>query len=805
MKIVSSWLKEFVDVDWTPQQFSDDLTMVGLEVESYEDLAATYDRFVVGTVVSCEKHPKADRLSVCRVDIGAEVLQIVCGASNVAAAQTVAVGLVGATVPHDQHDPEGKPFVLGKVKIRGVESSGMICSAKELGLGAEGDGIMVLTTDAKPGTPLATALDRNDVVYEIGITPNRPDCLSHLGVAREVAIQTGGELRKPSIALKESGVPASVLATIEIRDADLCPRYCGRVLSNVKVGPSPEWLRRRLELAGVRPINAIVDATNYVMLELGHPLHAFDLDRLDGHVIVVRRAGTEASFTTLDGKARPLHRDMLMICDRSKPVAVGGVMGGENSEVGDGTTRLLIEGAYFLPSSIRRTARTLGLSTEASYRFERGADVEMAKTAVERTAQLIQELTGATVHPGLIDVYPRPIAPPEIRFRPKRANEILGTEIAPDAMRRYLSMLGANVQPAGSDALRVVPPSFRVDLGQEIDLIEEVARVHGYNRIETQTKSAIDFSIPTAPKRVTDEVRSYLVGAGWREIMAISLQPEALASMTGLAPVRVLNPVSAEMQALRTSMVPGTLEIVRLNLNRGNKDLRLFEVGKVYRQNGEQQQRVEDFVEEERLLLTWTGASAPIAFDRPVRAADILDVRGEVEALLRRVCLDKYRFLPYSADNTLTESALSVEINGTYGGWFGEVRRDVAKRFEIEVPIFVGEIALPVLEHAWSRDRSFRPLPRFPQVVRDLAFVVDRSLPQGDLESVIRATAGPWLESLVLFDAYQGAQTGGGRRSLAYSLAFRAPDHTLTDAEVDTHIRAIVDKARSACGAELRS
>jgi phenylalanyl-tRNA synthetase beta chain len=805
MKIVSSWLKEFVDVDWTPQRFSDDLTMVGLEVESFEDLAATFDKFVVGRVVSCEKHPKADRLSVCRVDVGGDVLQIVCGAPNVAAGQTVAVGLVGATVPHDQHDPEGKPFVLGKVKIRGVESSGMICSEKELGLGTDGNGIVVLTTDSAPGTPLSTALDRNDVVYEIGITPNRPDCLSHLGVAREVAIQTGGELRMPSIRLEESGAPASTLASIEIRDPDLCPRYCGRVLSNVKIVPSPDWLRRRLELVGVRPINAIVDATNYVMLELGHPLHAFDLDRLDGHAVVVRRAGNDTRFTTLDGKERPLEREMLMICDRSRPVAVGGVMGGENSEVNGATTRLLIEGAYFLPSSIRRTARSLGLSTEASYRFERGADPEMAKVAVERAARLIQELTGATVHPGLIDVYPRPLASPEIRFRPKRANAILGTEIAPDTMRRYLAMLGARVEDGGHEAFSVIPPSFRVDLSQEIDLVEEVARVHGYNRIETQTRSAIDFSIPTAPRRVADEVRSHLVGAGWREIMAISLQPEMLASLTGFAPVRVLNPVSAEMQALRTSMVPGTLEIVRLNINRGSKDLRLFEIGKVYRRTGETQDRLEDFLEEDRLMLAWTGVAQPIAFDRPVRSADILDMRGEVESLLRRVCLDKYRFLPYSADNTLTESALSVEINGTYGGWFGEVRRDIAKRFEIDIPVFVGEIALQVLEHAWTQDRSFRSLPRFPRVVRDLAFVVERSRPQGDLESVIRASAGPWLESLVLFDAYQGAQTGGGRRSLAYSLGFRAPDHTLTDAEVDAHIRAIVDKARSACGAELRS
>ncbi len=805
MKIVSSWLKELTDLDWTPQQFSDDLTMVGLEVESYEDLAATYDRFVVGRVAACQKHPKADRLTVCRVDVGTEELQIVCGAPNVAEGQMVAVGLVGATVPHNQHDPDGKPFVLGKVKLRGVDSSGMICSAKELGLGHDGDGIMVLTTDATPGTPLATALQRNDIVYEIGITPNRPDCLSHLGVAREVAIQTGGTVRMPKATPKESGEPASKLASIEVRDADLCPRYCGRVLSNVSIAPSPEWLQRRLELAGVRPINAIVDATNYVMLELGHPLHAFDLDQLDGHAIVVRRAGPDASFRTLDGKERRLHADMLMICDRSRPVAIGGVMGGENSEVAASTTRLLIEGAYFFPTSVRRTARALGLSTEASYRFERGADPEMAATAVDRVAYLIQELTGATVHPGLIDVRPTRSSAPAIRFRVARANALLGTNIAATEMRRYLSSVGAQVSEKGSGEFVVVPPSFRVDISQEIDLIEEVARVHGYNNIETQTRSAIDFSIPTAPRKVADEVRSHCVGAGWREIMAISLQPEALAMLGGHQPVKVLNPVSAEMQALRTSMLPGTLEIVRMNLNRGSKDLRLFEIGKVYHQKGVAKARVEDFVEEDRLMLAWTGAAAPIAFDRPARLADLLDLRGEVESLLNRLCLDKYRFLPYRADNTLTESALSLEINGTYGGWFGEVRRDVAKRFEIDAPVFVCEISLALLEQAWTRDRTFRPLPRFPQVVRDLAFVVDQATPQGELEAVIRATAGPLLESLVLFDAYQGAQTGGGKRSLAYSLAFRSSDHTLTDAEVDAHIRDVVDKARSACGAELRS
>ncbi len=804
MKILSSWLKEFVDVDWSPERVTEDLTMVGLEVEGHEDPAATYAGFVVGHVMSCEKHPKADRLTVCQVDVGTEKLQIVCGAPNVAAGQKVAVGVIGATVPHDQHDPDGKPFVLSKVKLRGVESSGMICSAKELGLGADGDGILVLDKEAVVGTPLAIQLGRTDVVYEVGITPNRPDCLSHLGVAREVAMMTGGDVRIPQTVPKESGPAAATLATVEIRDADLCPRYCARVVSDVRVIPSPEWLRRRLESAGVRPINAIVDATNYVMLELGHPLHAFDLDRLAGHAIIVRRAGKDRTFTTLDGKERSLLPDMLMICDAERSVAVGGIMGGENSEISDSTSRILIEGAYFSPASVRKSARILGLSTEASYRFERGADAEMAAVAVNRAARLIQELTGATVHPGLMDAYPGRRKPEPIRVRVRRTNEILGTELDAVHMRDCLLRIGATVTDAAPGEFSVTSPSYRVDLSQEIDYVEEVARVHGYNNIQTQTRSAIDFSVPTAPPRVAEVVRDHLIGAGWREILDISLQKESLAVLTGLKPVKVLNPVSAEMQALRTSMVPGTLEIIQLNQHRGSRNLRLFEVGKVYQWKGGDAKDLSQYSEDDQVMMVWTGENLLPAFDRPGRGVDVMDLRGELESLLDRLCLDKYRFIPYSADNTLTESALGVEINGTYGGWFGEVKREVAQQFEIETPVLVCELSIPILEQVWTSERIFRPLPKYPQVVRDLAFVVDRETPQGDLESTIRASAGALLESLLLFDAYEGAQAGGGKKSLAYSLAFRAGDHTLTDEEVDARIRVIVEKARASCGAELR-
>lgn len=807
MKISYAWLKELTAVNWSPERFTEDLTMVGLEVESHQDLAQAFDGFVVGVVREREKHPNADRLSVCKVDVGrGDTLQIVCGAPNVAEGQKVAVGLVGATVPHNQHDPEGKPFVLTRAKVRGVESHGMICSSSELGLGKDAEGILVLDRSARVGQSLAKHLRRTDVVFDVGITPNRPDCLSHVGVAREVAMLAGTRIKVPSAKVCEVSPPASTLAKVIVRDSDLCPRYSGRVITGVTVGPSPQWLQDRLSVVGVRPINVIVDVTNYVMLELGHPLHAFDLDTLNDRKIVVRRAGTDAEFTTLDGKVRRLDKDMLMICDGRGPVALAGIMGGANSEISGSTTRILLESAYFLPSSVRRTARALGMSTEASYRFERGMDPEGTVNALNRAAGLIAELTGARVQGGVIDVYPKKLRPPAIPVRVLHTNKVLGTDLGAADMARFLRKIGAQVKKRTQKRLTVVPPTYRVDLTSEIDMIEEVARVFGYNNIETRTKAGIDFSTTQGKDSVVNELRASLTGAGFQEILSISLQQEQLGALEGKPAIRVLNPVSTEMQVLRTGMIPGALEAVRFNHRHGNTDLRLFEIGTVFNLKAAGDiESLDGYIEEVRLVLAFTGKRLPVAFDRKPQEGDLFDVKGEIEALLRGLCLDKYRFISYDARNTLTEPTVAVEINGTYAGRFGKVKKEVTDKFDIEGAVYVCELSAGVLESAWVRERKYRALPRFPSVKRDLAFTVDRFIRQEDVASAVRTSAGPLLESLMLFDMYEGSQAGSGRKSLAYALTFRAEDHTLTDQEVDALIRNVVDHTRSACNAELRA
>ncbi len=806
MKVSLNWLREYVDIPWTVEELAGRLTAAGLEVEGVEDQAELYRGFVIGHVKTSDKHPKADRLSVCSVDVGTETLQIVCGAPNVAPGQKVIVGLVGATIPHDQHDPDGKPFVLGRVKLRGVESHGMICSEKELGLGDDGDGIMVLADDAPVGRPMSEVLHADDVILEVAITPNRADCLSHVGIARDIAALTGGTVRYPSVSLNENGPDASKAAAIEIADPDLCPRYSARIVSDITVSESPSWLQDRLRAVGMRPLNVIVDVTNYVMLELGQPLHAFDLDTVRGQKIIVRRAGADRTFTTLDGKKRDLTPDTIMICDAERPVAVGGVMGGENSEISGSTSRVLIESASFHPSSIRRTARAFGLSTEASYRFERGVDRELPARAADRAAALLQEIAGGVVHKGILDVYPEKHSPARLALRVARANEILGTDIPGDVMASYLTRLGCTVEPDKTGTMHVVPPSFRMDIGQEIDIVEEIARIHGYDNIETRTKAAIDFSTRAGEAKLSDVVRTVMVGFGYNEIMTLSLQKAEVAALMSETPIRVLNPVSAEMQALRPSLIPEGLEVVRLNLHRSRQTLRLFEVGTVFslREGGSTTER-DDYQEEERLMIVQTGQRSPAAFDGVPPGIDLLDIKGDVEALLRRLHLDNYRFIPYDARKALTEQAMSIEINGQAVGTLGEIRPDVAARADVEAPVYVCELTLGMLGDGLRIDRQYSPLPRYPSVQRDLAFVVPVGVSNASLEGTIREAAGPLLESISLFDTYTGEQVGAGKKSMAYALVFRSAEGTLKDSDVDARVRGIIDRVSREHEAELRS
>jgi phenylalanyl-tRNA synthetase beta chain len=806
MKISQNWLKKYVDFKLTPEQFTEKLSMLGLEVEGYEDLAKKYENFVVGEVLERAKHPNADRLSICKVNISNAVQDVVCGAPNVAAGQKVVVALIGAVIPHNQHDSEGKPFVIERVKIRGVESNGMICSELELGLGKDANGVLVLDAKAKVGTPLAKYLSQTDVVYEIGITPNRADCLSHIGVAREIGLLVNKKLKMPKIMLKESTSSASKFAEIEILDKEKCPRYSARVLRNIKIGPSPKWLQDMLTAVGIRPINNVVDVTNYVLMETGHPLHAFDYDTLAGHKIIVKTAQDGEKFVTLDGKERTLTSETLMICDAEKPIAVAGVMGGANTEISDATTNILIEAAYFNPGNIRRTSKHLGLSTEASYRFERGTDISITILAANRAAQMIQELAGGELLKGALDACPKKRSSLTVKARISRINAIIGISLKKGQIISLLKHIDLAAKSSSKDEILVTIPSFRNDILEEIDIIEEVARVYGYNNIETKTHAAIDFSSNVRTDLLQDEIRDYLIGSGFNEVLAIGLQDEATMSLAGKPLVKAINPVSAEMAALQASLVPGALRIVKHNRNHGIKDLRLFEIGNIYLLNTDKAPNTLDaYYEEERLLLVLSGHNAPVSYGSSSREVDMLDLKGETTALLSKFCLDNHRFIYYDYQESLSEPCIGIEINGAYAGFFGRVREQIADKLGIDEPVFVCELKIRAINDGWAKDRKFSSLPKFPGVTRDLAFTIEAALPQKSVEDVIRKVGQPLCTNVVLFDMYSGQQTGTEKKSLAYALEFQSPDRTLTDIEIDDALKKIIEAVQGQCNGVLRS
>jgi phenylalanyl-tRNA synthetase beta chain len=806
MKVSQNWLKQYISFKFTPEQFTEKLSMLGLEVESFEDLSKKYDKFAVGEVLERVKHPNADRLSVCKVNIGGTVQEVVCGAPNVAAGQKVVVALVGAVIPHNQHGDDGKPFILERAKIRGIESNGMICSEQELGLGKDASGILVLDATAKIGTPLAKYLGQTDTIYEIGITPNRSDCLSHIGVAREIGVLVNKKMKQPKVVLKENKAPASKFAKIEILDKEKCPRYSARVLRNIKIGPSPKWLQDILSSVGVRPINNVVDVTNYVLMETGHPLHAFDYDKLSGHKIIVKTAHEGEKFVTLDGKERTLTSETLMICDAERPIAVAGVMGGANTEISSTTTNILIESAYFNPQNIRRTSKHLGLSTEASYRFERGADMNITVTAANRAAQMIQELAGGELLNGALDAYPKKRKPIIVKARVSRINSIIGTSLSKAQIISLLKKIGLIVKSSSKDELFVKVPSFRNDILQEIDVIEEVARVYGYNNIETKTHAAIDFSSNVRTDALQDALREFLIGSGFNEILTIGLQDEATMSLAGKPLIKALNPVSAEMAALRTSLVTSAIGIVKHNRNHGTKDLRLFELGNIHLLiDGKASNSTEAYQEEERILLVISGNQAHVSYGNASRVVDMLDMKGEVSALLSKFCLDNYRFIYYDTHEVLSEPCVGIEINGTYAGFFGKIRKQIADELDIDEAVFVCEMNIRAIRDGWVRDRKFSPLPKFPSVARDLAFTVDVTLPQKNVEDVIRQVGRPLCTNVVLFDTYSGQQMGKDKKSIAYALNFQSSDHTLAEEEIDHVLAKIIEAVQQQCNGVLRS
>ncbi len=823
MKICLSWLRDFVPYEGTVGELSDILTHLGLSVESVERVGIPYTSVVIGKVISAEKVAGSDHLKFCQVEVGVgELLPIICGAPNVAAGQTVPVALVGARLPGN--------FVITERKLRGVISRGMICSQRELGLSEDHAGIMVLPEDWQIGKPVEEYLGGGDVVLDLEVTFNRPDCLSHLGVAREVAAKTGLPLKMPDATPVESDEETNSLVSVEILDPDRCPRYTARVVRGVTIVPSPQWMQDRLKAVGVRPISNVVDATNYVMMELGHPLHAFDYHLVKQSRIIVRPAADGEKFRTLDDKEHVLSSSDLLIADPERGIALAGIMGGANSEIVETTRDVLIECAYFEPVGIRLTSRDRAIASESSRRFERGVDPEMTVYAANRAAFLIQQLAGGEVLKGAVDAYPNPWHPKSITLRPSRVNAILATDLNEPQMSAYLSSLACDVRshPASSgavsfdgdgdptdiaaiaaiagasDVLTVTPPSWRGDLEREIDLIEEIIRLHGYNEVGMATRSAVPLEVVPErelERRLTGRIKQALVELGFREAITWSLiSPNDAGSYpNGLEPVRVINPLSEDLSILRSSLAPTLMRAVERNLNVGIADVRLFEWGMCFWMDGGQ------IKESLRLGVIIIGNVRPESWIEKGRVFESHDLGGLVMDISQRLKLDSPNIKHQQTMDILrTGGFLLCGGSEEPVGQFGQLVPEVASRFGIERPAWYIEIKGDQLLAMVGRVPSYRPLPKFPPARRDLAFLVENSVKAGELEELMKSSGGDLLEQVHLFDCYTGSGIPVGWKSLAFHLTFRSPDRTLADQEVDEAISEIL-RAAKATGAELRA
>lgn len=803
MRISLEWLADFIDLDLEdpelPERLANGLLLAGLEVEALERPEASFDGLVVAEVLSVEPHPNADRLKLCRVADGAGERAVVCGAPNVAAGRRVVLATPGVRMPGGMK--------VEVARIRGEQSEGMICSERELGLSTDHSGIMVLGDEQEIGADAAELLGLNDVIFDISITPNRADCLSVLGVAREAAALLGTSLRAPEISVEEDeNTSAASACGVEIWDPDKCPRYAARIIQGVEIGPSPGWMTRRLRAAGMRPINNVVDVTNYVMLSLGQPLHAFDLHRLAEHKIIVRRwAESDGPFTTLDGQARAMDSEDLMICDGEKPVAIGGVMGGLFSEVSEETRDILLESAYFTPQTIRRTRRRLGMSTEASYRFERGVDPSGTVRAADLAAELIRQTAGGAVARGAVDAHPAPIAPRQVPIRVARASSLLGVSLDGPRVRESLESLGLLVSDEEDGVFAVEVPTFRPDIEREIDLIEEVGRRVGYENIPaTLPASENPAARPTGVRKLELQTRRIMVAGGFSEAVNYSfVSREALRSMGWLDEqmVALRNPLSGEMDVLRTTLLAGLLANVAHNLSRGVSEIRLFELGRSFHPvDGEA-------LPEQVLRAAGVVVGSTASQDGVSLPGALSELKGVLERFLKSLGLGNLLFEPVDAAPGWDSSGVSrICVGDDVLGHVGLAAPEALGVWDIEMGVAAFEINLAALAEIDPAPRRLTPLPRYPASLRDLAVVVDAARTNGEIEAIIRQTGGEWLESVDLFDVYQDAALEtSGEKSLAYSLVFRNPEATLTDEQVNEAFDGIVGALGSRLGARLRS
>jgi phenylalanyl-tRNA synthetase beta chain len=835
MKVTLNWLKQYVDFNWSPEELTERLTMLGLEVEGVQKISGAFDGIVVAQVVTRDKHPNADKLSLCRVNDGTGERQIVCGAQNFKAGDKVPLILPGASLPPKPGEKE--PFTIKVGKIRGVESHGMLCSHEELGIDPETiglkkeDGLLILREDAKVGQPFGEYLGRSgsDVVYDLEVTPNRPDLNSVIGIAREIAAVTGNELKIPTIQfLNTESEPIGGLLSVQNDEPELCSRYTARIVRKVKVGSSPDWLRSILEKVGLRSINNVVDITNYVMLESGQPLHAFDYHLISrsrvcenaggsqpanppfhngGYegkpTIVIRRAAAGEKFTTLDGRERALTNQMLLIADETKPVALAGIMGGKNSEINENTTDVLIESAYFKPQNIRATSKKLELRTDSSYRFERGGDVEICDWASRRAAQLICDLAGGQVLGHAIDNFPHQTPAKPITLHFAKTKDLLGIGISHSEQVSFLTKLGLTVTEQTPGICTFKIPSWRVDLKREVDLIEEVGRLFGIEKIPaTPPRGALGANAFDSVYDQISEARRILTGLGLNEAQGQTLIAKSeVRSAKAEETVVLANPLSSDMDVLRPSLLPGLIHSLRHNVSRKNYDVALFEIGRVFNsQNGTTK-------EERRIAIALTGQRAQSFWSGGERDAkfDAYDLKGIAEEFFEQFGLRGIVFARSGESTPLFLESATISLGGKLPlGELGQLLPTLAKKYDLRDAVFLAEFNLDLLLARRNPAKSFKSLPQFPSIRRDVAMLVPEATTHESVLQTVKLTKPANLENVELFDVFRGKNVPEGQKSLAYAFTYRAPEKTLTDAEVNAAHAKIVEAFKSQLHAAIR-
>jgi phenylalanyl-tRNA synthetase beta chain len=806
MKISYNWLKQFIKIDLKSEETAALLTDLGLEVEvveKYQSVKGGLEGVVVGHIISCEKHPDADRLNITKVDLGdGNPVQIVCGASNVAAGQKVPVATIGTKLI----DKEGNEFEIKKGKIRGQESHGMICAEDELGLGTGHDGIMILDENLIPGTVASVVFKiENDEVFEIGLTPNRADAMSHMGVARDLRAgllqkNTNVELITPSVSNFRID-KRTLKIDVDVKDTKLAPRYCGVTISGVSIKPSPDWLQNRLKSIGLTPKNNIVDITNYVLHEIGQPLHAFDASKINGKIIV-KTLPSGTKFTTLDDVERTLHEEDLMICDEKGPLCMAGVFGGKNSGVTESTNSIFLESAYFNPVSVRKTAKRHALNTDASFRFERGIDSTITQYALKRAAMLIIEIAGGEITSDIVDINPKKLEDFPVFLNFEKTAKLIGQELPKETIKKILASLDIKVNSVSDAGLGLIIPSYRVDVQREVDVIEEILRVYGYNNIQFTKKlnATVANSARTEDYKIQNIIATQLNSLGFHEIMANSLTtPDYVRHSEMLKEefnVIIVNPLSGDLSAMRQSLLFSGLETVSYNINRRNGDLKLFEFGKTYHK------LPSGFEENKHLSLFVSGKRSSENWSTPQNPSDFFLFKGYVSTVLERLGIHKIQNKPVESD--LFSEGIAIACGNDTLVEFGTIKKSILKHFDIKQEVFYADYNWNLILKLLSNKIKFTDIPKYPEVRRDLALLVDKSVAFDKIYTIARQTEKTLLKEINLFDVFEGENLPEGKKSYAISFTLQDNSKTLTDSQIEKIMNKLQSNFETELGASLR-